>query len=52
MIVERSKIIAAYERARALGADHVKACATVAQALGVAPEIVSDVVWQGVESAA
>lgn len=52
MIIERSKIIEAYNRARELGADHEKACATVAQSLGVGPEIVNDVAWSAVAGTA
>lgn len=51
MIVERSKVLAAYERARELGDDHDKACAAVAQALGLQAELVSYAVWQGDEVA-
>lgn len=51
MIVERSKLLAAYNRARELGDDHDKACSAVAQAIGVLAELVSDTVWQGEEVA-
>jgi hypothetical protein len=51
MIIERTKVLAAYNRARELGADHDKACAAVAQALGVTVEIVNDVAWQAEEVA-
>lgn len=51
MIVERTKVLAAYERARELGDDHDKACAAVSQSLGVPAEVVSYTVWQGDEVA-
>lgn len=51
MIVERSKVLAAYTRARELGDDHDKACAAVAQALGLPTELVRCTVQQGDEVA-
>ncbi len=43
MIIERSKVVEAYMRARRLGADHDAACATVAQAMALPVELVNDV---------
>ncbi len=43
-IIERQKIIDAYERSRALGGTHEEACASVARALGIDAELVAVVV--------
>ncbi len=43
MVVEHTKVQAAYTRARELGADHESACATVAHVLGIAIEAVREV---------
>jgi hypothetical protein len=51
VIIERTKVQAAYERARFLGSDHESACAVVAQALGIAIEAVREVVAQQAEAA-
>lgn len=45
-IVEKTKVLAAYNRAAELGADHDHACATVAQALSLPVEAVHSVVDQ------
>lgn len=53
MIIERTKIIAAYRRVIAeLGEhSHDHACAAVSQALGVPQEVVSDVALLAMEPA-
>lgn len=43
-IIERSKILEAYERCVALGGTHDEACASTARALGIDPELVAIVV--------
>ena len=52
MIMEREKVLTAYQRALELGAHtHDEAVASAAQALGVLPEIVEAAVWQHEEQA-
>lgn len=47
MIIERTKVLAAYRRARELGASDEEACASVAQSMAIAIEAVCDVVARG-----
>lgn len=51
-IVEKTRVVAAYERARRLGADHATACASVAQALALPVEAVADVVLEALPAEA
>lgn len=48
MIIEREKVLEAYARARRLGATQEEAIASVAQALGVAEEVVAECVTEAV----
>ena len=43
-VMHIEKVLAAYERAKAMGQDHDTACAAAAQALGIAVESVRDAV--------
>lgn len=43
-IIERKKIIEAYERSRSLGGTHEESCASAALALGIDSELVAIVV--------